>query len=94
MPADQDLFRRLQPIQIEVKQFQPPAAVFVHQRERRRMHARRDSQPARQAFHELRFARAQIAAQRDDQSAFGGAAKFFAERFRLRRTMRNERGSA
>jgi hypothetical protein len=46
---------------------------------------------ARDAFHQLRLARAQFAGQRDHPSAFRGAAPGFAERFRFRRTMRNER---
>ena len=60
-----------------MKQPQPPAAVFVHQRERRRMHPRRDAESAREAFHQLRLARAQIAGQADDQSALRRAAPAF-----------------
>src|ERR1017187_10481573 len=45
-PRRQNLFRRSQPIQVEMKQFQPSAAVFVDQRECRRMHAARNAQPA------------------------------------------------
>src|SRR5882672_3703067 len=55
-----DLLRRLESIQVEVKQLQPPAAVFVHQRERRRVDARRHAQPTRKATHQLGFTRAEI----------------------------------
>ena len=58
------------------------------------MDARGNFQPARQPFDELRLARAQIARQRDDKSASRRVAEFFPERFRFRRTMRNERSPA
>jgi len=82
---------RFEPVQIQMKQPQPPAAIFVHQREGRRMHPRRDAEPARETLHELRFARAQITGQADDQSGLRRATPALAERFGLRRTMRNER---
>ena len=70
-----------------MKQFQPPAAVFIDQRERRRMHATGNVQPARQPAHELRLAGAEFAAQRDDQPARCCAAKTLAERFGVSGTM-------
>lgn len=63
----------------------------IHQRERRGMNASGKSQPAREAFHQLRFARAQIARQRDHQSAFCRAPPGFAQRFGFRDAMRNAR---
>src|ERR1017187_3072056 len=89
-PGGHNLPARFEPVQIQMKQPQPPAAIFVHQRERRRMHPRRDAESARDALHELRFARAQLAGQADDQSALRRAPPALAERPGLRRTMRNE----
>src|ERR1039457_3004282 len=75
-----------------MKKFQPPAAILVHQRERRRMHPRRHAESPRQSTHELRLARAEVAAQRNNEAALCRAAKFFAEAFRLRRAVGNEDG--
>ena len=70
-----------------MEKLQPPAGVFIDQRERRRMHARRDAKPAREALHQLRLARAELAGQSDDQSMLCLAAKLLAKRFGFRRAM-------
>ena len=84
-PARCNLLRRFEPIQIQMKQSQASAAVFIHQCKRRRMHTRRDAKSACKAFDQLRFARPQIAGQRDHASTLCRAPPRFAERFSLGR---------
>ena len=64
---------------------QAAAGVFVEQRERGRVDARRHAEAAGEAFHELRLARAQVAAEADDEAARSEAAPQLAKRFGLGR---------
>ena len=86
-----DLQRSLKPVQIQMKQRQPALAVFVYQGKSWGLDARDDTETAREAFHELGFARAKISAEADDPTGPGVAAPLLTERGGFFRVMRNER---
>lgn len=86
-----DLFARFEAIEIKMEQRQSSTGIDVHEREGWRMDASSDAKAAREAFDQLRFSGAEIAAQAEDQATRGGAAPLFAERGGFLGAMRNER---
>src|SRR5262245_30461318 len=72
-----------------MEQREPSARVDVDEIERGRMDASCNAEPAREAFDQLRLARAEFAGQTDDESAWDGSTPRFAERFGFRRAMGN-----
>jgi len=52
-----------------MREREPAARIEVDQRERRRVHSFRNSQPSGQALDQLRFARPEVTAQANHQTA-------------------------
>src|SRR5262249_16156472 len=86
-----DLLRGFVAIEIDVKQSHSAARINPHERERRRVNPVRDAETARQSFHKLRLAGAEIAGETDHQARLRRAAPRFPERFGFGRAMRNVR---
>ena len=85
-----NLFGRVEPLEIEMGQGKAPFRIFVNEGEGRGLDAGFDSEPSRQPNDELGLARAEVACQADHCSGFNVASPAFAEGHRLIRAMRNE----
>jgi len=64
-----DLLACCQPVQIHMRQREPAARIEIDQRERRRVHSFRNSQSSSKALDQLRFARPEVTAQANHQTA-------------------------
>src|SRR5258706_242598 len=78
-----NLFASFETKQIEMKQGEAPARIDVEQCEARRVHPRRDIEPARQALDQLRLASAELAAKRDHQPILSRTTPGFAKSLRF-----------
>ena len=67
--GDDDLLACSQSVQIHMRQREPAARIEVDQRERRRVHSFRNSQSSSKALDQLRFARPEVTAQANQQTA-------------------------
>src|SRR5215469_5335617 len=77
--GSENLLRRFEPVQIEMKECEPSAGVNVHKREARRMNPRSNFQTAGDAFDQLRLARAEVSGQGDHEPRLRSTAPAFAE---------------
>src|SRR5205823_4292177 len=87
----QKLAAGFEPVAIDVIKRQPPAAIFVNQRESGTRDFHRDAEAVREAFHELRLARAEIAGERKHIAPREAGCDALTELESLARAMRNDR---